>query len=261
MPRLEQRIKDFALGQGAHLVGIAAASDFAAAPEGHKPADILPGAQSVVVAGMKMLEGSFDSPNLRIYSAEARAAYDELNSLGYKMAAFIEGQGHHAAMVGAFLPLDFSKGKRGYRGDISHKHAAVAAGLGKIGLSSLCVTPEYGPRVRFISVVTRALLEADRKLQEDLCGDCMLCVEACPIGAISEDGKVEFPRCVRREFPYGMAAMSSFLSRMEGKTPEERADAWRSDAFFNLYQNVIASSMIVGCYDCVNACPVGRNSH
>lgn len=259
MAILEKKIKDFALGQGAHLLGIATASDFDAAPEGCKPEDILPGARSVVVAGMKMLGGSFDSPNLRMYSAEARAAYDELNSVAFKTAAFIEHQGHKATMVGAFLPLEFGKGRRGYMGDISHKHAAVAAGLGKIGLNSLCVTPEYGPRVRLVSVITKAPLEPDKKIEDDLCGDCMQCVEACPLGAISEDGKVNFPKCVRREFPYGMAAMSKFLTQLEGKSPTERVEAWRSDDFFNLYQNVIAASMIIGCYECVKACPVGSS--
>lgn len=258
MAGLEKKIKDFAFEQGAHLVGIAGVQDFEAAPLGHKPADVLPGAHSVVVMGLKMLEGSFESENLRFYSAEARAAYDELNSLAFRTAAFIERQGFKAIMVGAFLPLDFGKGRRGFKADLSHKHAAVAAGLGKIGLNSLCVTPEYGPRARFVSVLTTADLEPDKKLQDDLCGDCMLCVDACPIGAISQDGKVDFPRCVRREFPYGMAAASDFMASLEGKEPEERARAWRSTDFFNLYQNVIASSMIVGCYQCVKACPVGH---
>ena len=260
MRSLEKKIKDLALGQGAHLVGIATAADFAPAPKGCKPTDILPQAQSVVVAGLKMLQGSFASPNLRMYSAEARAAYDELDSLAYRIAAFIEGEGHRAAMVGAFLPLDFSKDRRGFLGDISHRHAAVAAGLGTIGRNSLCVTAEYGPRVRFVSVVTGAPLEPDQRINEDLCGDCMLCVEACPIGAIGGDGKVDFPRCVRREFPYGMAAMSRFLVGLENKSPGERVAAWKSDDFFHLYQNLVTSTMIVGCYECVKACPVGGSA-
>jgi len=44
-------IKEYALAAGADVVGIAAASDFGSAPEGHKPVDALPGCRSVIVLG------------------------------------------------------------------------------------------------------------------------------------------------------------------------------------------------------------------
>ena len=37
-----------------------------------------------------------------------------------------------------------------YLGDFSHKHAALAAGMGTFGWSNLFLTPEFGARVRLI---------------------------------------------------------------------------------------------------------------
>jgi ferredoxin len=79
----------------------------------------------------------------------------------------------------------------GHRTTVTHfvhaKAAATMAGLGWIGKQTLCITPALGPRVRWCSVVTDALLPYDQPFTQDLCGDCELCVRACPHGAIIAD--------------------------------------------------------------------------
>jgi epoxyqueuosine reductase QueG len=88
-------------------------------------------------------------------------------------------------------------------GDLSHKHAAVLAGLGQMGKSSLLITPQYGNRVYISSVITNAPLEPDEPFKEDLCKDCDICIKACPVKAIFESNVgsylgykyVDKPRC------------------------------------------------------------------
>ena len=64
-------------------------------------------------------------------------------------------------------------------GIFSHKLAARLAALGWIGPSCLLITPEVGPRVRWVTVLTDAPLESNSPLP-DRCADCQLCVKACP---------------------------------------------------------------------------------
>jgi epoxyqueuosine reductase QueG len=45
--------------------------------------------------------------------------------------------------------------------------------------------PQYGPRVRFGSVLTAARLPPDPMLEEQLCIRCMRCVDMCPSKALS----------------------------------------------------------------------------
>jgi epoxyqueuosine reductase QueG len=75
----------------------------------------------------------------------------------------------------------------GWMGLFSQRHAAVRAGLGEFGLNNVVVTPEYGPRVRFNSVITRASLQVSPLLQEKAClgKECSLCVERCGGHALS----------------------------------------------------------------------------
>jgi epoxyqueuosine reductase QueG len=63
--------------------------------------------------------------------------------------------------------------------------AAKYAGLGALGLSHNLVTPQYGPRVRLVSLFTEAALPADAMLPQDPCGGCDACARACPVSALA----------------------------------------------------------------------------
>ena len=70
--------------------------------------------------------------------------------------------------------------KKGMIGPLSLRHAAEAAGLGKMGLNRLFIDFELGARVRLGGGVTDAELEPDPPATESSCDNCMECVEACP---------------------------------------------------------------------------------
>ncbi|MBN1572587.1 MAG: epoxyqueuosine reductase [Deltaproteobacteria bacterium] len=67
-----------------------------------------------------------------------------------------------------------------------HKLAAVRAGLGWIGKSSLLITREHGPRVYLATVLVDCDIEPDRPVLESGCGGCTACVEACPYLCIKD---------------------------------------------------------------------------
>jgi epoxyqueuosine reductase QueG len=69
--------------------------------------------------------------------------------------------------------------EEGLHAAFSHKLAAHLAGLGWIGKSCLLVTPQVGPRVRWASILTDAPLTAGEPMEER-CGECKVCVKACP---------------------------------------------------------------------------------
>ncbi len=77
----------------------------------------------------------------------------------------------------------------------SHRHAAVLAGLGRFGLSNLVLTPEYGPRMRFISVITTAEIEPDPLIEKEIClypkTGCTECIDKCPFGALTSPHKID----------------------------------------------------------------------
>ena len=137
----------------------------------------------------------------------------ELQTLSMYGAIFLEKAGY----ASTYLPTtygqtlswpgnyrwDFPKPPRGFA-PFSHKHAAVAAGLGRFGLNNLLLTPQYGSRQRLVSIITRAPLVADPVIAEPLClgEECALCLKTCPAGAFGQPREVDlgYARTMLAEF-------------------------------------------------------------
>jgi epoxyqueuosine reductase len=188
-------VKDMAKYFGADLVGIAPVDRFEGAPPGHGPLDLLPGAKSVIVAGVRIPDPVVDYDTYHLKMAEMTPElgiranienfymlmghYTEdmmLNIVATRVANRLEtGWGlrtlptpnaQHTGLGHSVMEAPF--------GFFSQRHAAVRAGLGEFGLSGLVITPQYGPRVRYVSIITEAELEPDPLLTEKVCmrGKC-----------------------------------------------------------------------------------------
>ena len=69
---------------------------------------------------------------------------------------------------------------------LPHKTLAVRAGLGWIGRNNLLVTEKHGCRLTLSTVLTDAPLPVEDVPQmPNRCGNCTVCVRACPVGALS----------------------------------------------------------------------------
>jgi epoxyqueuosine reductase QueG len=143
---LTGKVKDFVKKKGATLVGVATTKRFSRAPKGHRPRDILPNAKSVISIGLRINKSSILQlpKTMREYKINYDVANQKLNSLAWETARFLEDLGYEALAIPASSPYD----KKKNFGDMSHKHAAVAAGLGRFGMNNLILASEYGPYVR-----------------------------------------------------------------------------------------------------------------
>ena len=81
---------------------------------------------------------------------------------------------------------------------LPHKTIATRAGIGWIGKSALLVTTKYGSAIRLSSILTDAPLNTAQATDMSQCGDCLICADACPAGAIS--GKLWEVGLYRDEF-------------------------------------------------------------
>ena len=71
---------------------------------------------------------------------------------------------------------------------IDFGRAAVACGLGEMGLSGKIINKKYGPFMRYCFIITDAPLECDEPLKEKVCDNCGECIKACPGQAIDKNG-------------------------------------------------------------------------
>jgi epoxyqueuosine reductase QueG len=193
---LTQAIKETALDVGVAKVGVAGLDNLAGPPEAD-PRPLLPGATAVVSflvvepedAIMKYLSKEDPEP----YRDHFYENIQLIGRAGLAIAEVLRSRGHQA------LPLSpngvYAEGSsvaQGLKPPFSHRYAAVAAGLGAIGLSGNVVTPEYGARICLSSVICDAPLVPDLPLDENPCDECRRCLRSCPVGFMSMKETVTF---------------------------------------------------------------------
>ena len=128
--------------------------------------------------------------------------YDAANSLLDQIALVTANQLSRAGFDSLPIPASQRSGQKD-GGAFSHRLAAAAAGLGWIGKSCNLISPEAGPRLRLVTVLTDAPLPCGQAIAAR-CGDCQKCRDACPAKAIlgqpfrAEDAlsvRFDFDRC------------------------------------------------------------------
>ncbi len=206
---LTEDIKQNLLRMGADLVGIASVDRFVGAPERLHPEMLLPGVKSVIVIAVRILK-AVQIPQRRLIENYPYQLFGygwlssvKLNKLAWETARLLEDKGHLALPFPAFcetqqdsLPVAeaaISSLKSGKGASISHRHAAVVAGLGTFGWNNLLLTPEFGTGQRLVTILTTADLQPDRMLKEDVCTDCNhICAKVCPANAISREESITY---------------------------------------------------------------------
>ena len=112
---------------------------------------------------------------------------------------------------------------------------AEMAGLGWTGKNACLIIPRKGSFFFLGEVITTLELEPDSPFGNELCGNCIRCMQACPTGAITSPGEIDARRCI------------SYLTiELKEPIPEEfkgKCQGW-----------------IFGCDICQDVCPHNRNA-
>src|SRR5690625_105710 len=80
-------------------------------------------------------------------------------------------------------------------GELSDRAVAERAGIGFSGKNSFIITEKYGSFVYLGEVITNIPFVPDSPV-EDSCGDCRICMDACPTGALVQPGQLNAQMCL-----------------------------------------------------------------
>ena len=174
--------------------------------------DDLKGYSHAIVIGIKIPYEIMENIITFEGELEYRDAYtrinNKLNGITKKLEEIIKNEGFKAKSVNASYILPDGK----LHGELSHKMIANLAGLGWIGKSCLLITPQYGPRIRWATVLTDYNLEVKNNPTSPQCGTCRLCVDICPSHAFNDvEFRPEDPRSVR----YDAFKCSGYFDKLE----------------------------------------------
>ncbi len=175
MQDFQTQLKNFAINEGAALVGFCK-FDTPPLPQ----TNLNHGVIIAVKLSDAVLSTIEKAPSFA-YFQHYRTANALLDSIAFKLSNKIEGLGFNALPIAASQSLGHDNPYCGY---LSHKAAATLSGLGFVGKSGLFISTEYGSKIRLATILTDMPVKAELPIIKNGCGDCNICRDACPAGAI-----------------------------------------------------------------------------
>ncbi|MDD4215286.1 MAG: tRNA epoxyqueuosine(34) reductase QueG [Bacteroidales bacterium] len=160
----------------------------------------------------------------------------------YRISRYAHGRDYHDVIKERLGPVvDFittetrSKNTQLFvdSGPVLEKAWAKLAGNGWIGKNTLLINEKYGSFNFIGTIITDIKLDYDTSVPNN-CGDCNLCIEACPTVALSDDSGLDVRKCI-----------SNFTMQKNTELPTAIRDK------FNNY--------IYGCDICQDVCPWNKN--
>ncbi|CCO24467.1 hypothetical protein [Maridesulfovibrio hydrothermalis] len=165
MHKLKKNILDHAKKWGATLTAIADTTGMAGIET--RPENLLqpyPRAISIAVQLSNGIMNDVVTGPTELYSQHYQRVNSLLDDIACRVTGFIQDNG------GIAIPIPASQilCKERFVSYISHKAVAINAGLGWQGKSLLLISPEYGPRIRLVTVLTDLLLPVDGPVKKPL---------------------------------------------------------------------------------------------
>lgn len=242
VPGLTSQLLELASGCGAAAAGVATAERFERERQGLVTA--------VAEGRGGPLGFTYDDPGSATDLRRSFPWARRIVVIGWDYLADAGIPADEGALVARFATADHYAGVRkvtasiaeqlrdlGYRAEtliddnrLIDRGAAVRAGIGWWGRSTMVLAPGHGPWMLIGSVATDAPLEITAPMTRD-CGTCDLCIPACPTAAIGPGG-LDARRC-----------LSTWL-QTPGSIPQ-----WIRPKL---------GRRIYGCDECLVACPPGR---
>jgi epoxyqueuosine reductase len=156
------------------------------------------------------------------------------------VAAYAVGDDYHDVLVDRLKQLISAMEERLGReiknryytdtGPLLERELAQRAGLGWIGKNTCLISPQHGSYFFLAESLLDLPLEPDEPIKTDHCGECTLCIEACPTEYILPDRTLDATRCI------------SYLTiELKGAVPDELRP--------------LTNDWIFGCDICQQVCP------
>ena len=209
-PDFKKAVEDAAKKIGIDMIGFASKARFDGVDAQHNPFSIFPEGKTVIMLGKRICRGALrgveEGTNFGDYSLFGKNwLEDEFLSLAcYDLVNFIEDNGWEACPI---FPNPAELGPQGVSVADGRPapnvypdfdYAAVACGLGEIGLNGIFLSPKFGSRQRFHMIITDAEIEETPLFEGRICDACGKCAESCPLGAIDAQSTTELDVCGKR---------------------------------------------------------------
>ena len=171
------------------------------------PGDFLDKAKAIIVLGFNQYFGRKELPG-NPPRGEIMNFYVNPDCLAHiaersdKVVRFLADHGYQGIQLAIGIPI---------------KTMTARSGLGRYGKNAVIQAPSMGSWLGLNMLITDAPLEPDSPLDTD-CGECCLCQDACPTGALHEPYKCDIERCLTLHTLYNKGTLPYEIREKTGTT-------------------------------------------
>jgi epoxyqueuosine reductase QueG len=199
------------------------------------------------------------SPARSIANHEFHASGDHVDHVARPIVRQLEDRGVAALNPAMAFPMEMDAfPERGWV--VSHKRAAEAAGLGKMGIHRSLIHPRFGSFVLLGTVLIAAEIDGfGQPLDFNPCLGCKLCVAACPVGAIKPTGTFDFSACLTHNYQQFMGGFVNFVEDIaDSRSARDLRDKASYSDVVTRWQSLAYGPNYNAAY-CIAVCPAGND--
>lgn len=253
------RLRELCLAAGADDVGFVAVEDPRVAVELEHAREILPSARTFVAFCVRMNRDNLRSTMRSLANTEFNHADDDTNEVSRRITRALQDAGYRAVYPAPGYPMEVDKFP-GRIWVIAHKVVAEAAGLGVMGIHRNVIHPKFGNFILLGTVVTDAVIdEPSAALDFSPCLECKLCVSACPVGAITNEGGFDFQACYTHNYREFMGGFTDWAETVaDSDTAADYRERVSTGESFSMWQSLSFKPNYKAGY-CMAVCPAGED--
>lgn len=189
------------------------------------PDGVLQGSRSVIVAAMNYHNREPSTEGLRI-ARYAWSGQDYHDVLRQRLKGLAQELHAHLPQARTRVVVDTAP--------LLERDFARLAGIGWFGKNTMLISRDIGSWFFLGAILTTAELTYDQPVEDDFCGTCTRCLDACPTDAFPEPRVLDSTRCISYHT----------IENREGEIPADLAADF--------------GSWIFGCDICQEVCPWNR---
>lgn len=219
---------------------------------------VYPWARTLISIVGRMNREPIRSAERSVSNLEFHATNEHVNAATRMIVAKLAVRGIRAVNPSVGFPQEMDRFP-GKVWTVSHKPVAVAAGLGRMGIHRNVIHPKFGNFILLGTVVMDGVVEAQsRPIDYNPCLECKLCIAACPVGAISEDG-FNFAACYTHNYREFMGGFTDWVGTIaeSGSAAEYRERVSDSESA-SMWQSLSYGANYKAAY-CLSVCPAGED--